>query len=67
MPKIKKTCYVCDKTPLTKDEIGLTKKLLNRNPKYYYCTACLADYLEVDEEFLLIKVEEFKDEGCALF
>lgn len=60
-------CYVCGKTPLTKDEIGLTKKLIDKKAKYFYCLPCLAEHLEVTEEELLAKVEEFKNEGCKLF
>ena len=62
-----KTCYVCGKTPLTKDEIGLTKKLINKKATSFYCLSCLAEYLEVTEEELLAKVEESKNEGCMLF
>lgn len=62
-----KVCYVCNKENLNKNEIGLTKKLLSRNAKMYYCLDCLAEYLEVDIEFLLEKIEEFKDQGCELF
>ena len=64
---MEKKCYICNKTPLTKDEIGLTKKLIDRNAKTFYCLPCLAEYLEVTEEELLAKIEEFKDEGCTLF
>jgi hypothetical protein len=63
----KKSCYVCGKENLNKNEIGLTKKLLDKNSKYFYCLDCLAEYLEVDTEFLLVKVEEFKEQGCILF
>lgn len=62
-----KKCYVCGKIPLTKNEIGLSKKLLNMKQVNYYCLGCLAEYLEVTEEELLDKIEEFKDEGCTLF
>ena len=62
-----KRCYVCGKAPLTKDEIGLTKKIIDRKTTTFYCLSCLAEYLEVTEEELLAKIEEFKDEGCALF
>ena len=62
-----KRCYVCGKVPLTKDEIGLTKKIIDRKTTTFYCLSCLAEYLEVTEEELLAKIEEFKDEGCALF
>ncbi|HBV68273.1 MAG TPA: hypothetical protein DEF04_08875 [Clostridiales bacterium] len=63
----KKNCYVCEKENLSKNEIGLTIKLLNKNTKYFYCLDCLAEYLEVDTELLLEKVEEFKEQGCPLF
>ena len=60
-------CYVCGKTHLSKDEIGLTKKLIDKKTDKFYCLSCLAEYLEVTEEELLAKVQEFKDEGCKLF
>lgn len=62
-----KVCYVCGKENLSKNEIGLTKKLLSKNAKTYYCLDCLAEYLEVDTAFLIEKIEEFKAQGCALF
>lgn len=63
----KKHCRICGKIPLSKDEIGLTKKLLDAEAKEFFCLACLADYLEVEEDFLQEKIQEFKDEGCMLF
>ena len=63
----KYTCYVCGKTPLTKDEIGITKKLIDKKTTQFYCVACLAEQLEVSEEELVAKIEEFKEEGCILF
>lgn len=62
-----KVCYVCDKENLSKNEIGLTKKLLSKDAKIYYCLDCLAEYLEVETEILLEKIEEFKNQGCELF
>lgn len=62
-----KICYVCGKENLNKNEIGLTKKLLSKDVKTYYCINCLAEYLEVDTELLIEKVEEFKAQGCTLF
>jgi hypothetical protein len=62
-----KVCYVCGKQNLSKDEIGLTKKLLDKNTKRFYCLNCLAEYLEVDTGALLEKIEEFKMQGCTLF
>ncbi|MFW0884757.1 hypothetical protein ACMCNP_06925 [Candidatus Acidulodesulfobacterium sp. H_13] len=63
----KKSCYICEKEALNKNEIGLTKKLLDSDSKRFYCLDCLAEYLEVDTEFLLAKLEEFKEQGCKLF
>ena len=62
-----KMCYVCGKTHLTKNEIGLTKKLIDKKAQHFYCIPCLAEYLEVTEEELLAKIEDFKKEGCTLF
>ena len=62
-----KNCCTCGREALRKNEIGLTKKLLGKDSKRFYCVECLADYLEVDTEFLLAKVEEFKEQGCKLF
>lgn len=61
------TCYVCGKENLSKDEIGITKKLLGKKEKRMYCISCLAERLEVTEEELRDKIEEFKEEGCTLF
>lgn len=62
-----KKCYICGKAPLSKDEIGLTKKIINNKATTIYCLPCLAEYLEVTEEELLAKIEEFKNDGCTLF
>lgn len=62
-----KSCYVCGKSPLSKNEIGLTKKIIDNKATQFYCLSCLAEMLEVTEEELLAKIEEFKDEGCTLF
>lgn len=60
-------CYVCGKSPLSKDEVGLTRKLIDKKTKVFYCIPCLAESLEVTEEELLAKVMGFKNEGCTLF
>ena len=64
---VARTCYVCGKPHLSKNEIGLTKKLIDRRSQIFYCLPCLAEYLEVTTEELLAKIEEFKEEGCTLF
>ena len=62
-----KNCYVCGKNKLSKNEAGLTKKLLGRGTERFYCVDCLAEHLEVDTDFLFEKIEEFKEQGCVLF
>ena len=60
-------CYVCGKENLSKDEIGLTKKLISKESKNFFCLSCLAEQLEVTEQELKDKIEEFKEEGCKSF
>lgn len=68
MGRINRTvCFNCGKKKISKNEIGLNKKLLQRNAEKFYCLNCLAEYLEVESEFLVEKIEEFKDQGCTLF
>ncbi len=61
------SCYVCGKNPLSKDEVGICKKLIDKKTTKFYCLPCLAEQLEVTEEELVAKIEEFKEEGCTLF
>lgn len=61
------SCKVCFKSNLSKDEIGATKKLIDRNAKEFFCIDCLADFLGCTVEDLLEKIEEFKEDGCTLF
>ena len=60
-------CAACGKPSLTKNEVGINKKLVSSNPAEFYCLDCLAVYLEVEVQDILDKIEEFKDEGCRLF
>lgn len=62
-----KTCYVCGKSINTKNEIGLNRKLLGRKITMFYCYDCLAEQLEIEVDELIAKIEEFKNQGCALF
>ena len=39
-----KKCYVCGKSPLSKDEVGITKKLIDKKTVNFYCLTCLAEY-----------------------
>ena len=62
-----KNCYVCGKDSLSKNEIGLNKKMLGRSIERFHCIDCLALYFEITVEELTGKIEEFKNQGCTLF
>lgn len=64
---MKYECLACGKNELSKDTIGINKKMLGKGIKTFYCMDCLADYLGCTVDDLLEKIEEFKDEGCTLF
>lgn len=62
----KKTCCECGRA-LKKDEIALSRKLIDVDTEDYYCLPCMAEYLGCEEEDLIIKIKEFKEQGCTLF
>ncbi len=62
----KRFCCICD-SELAKDHIALNMKLINRQIENFRCLKCLAKYLDITEEDLLIKIKEFKERGCRLF
>ena len=59
-------CYGCGRH-LTKDEIGINRKLIDPDMREFQCLDCLAEELETTTETLLIKIVEFKEDGCTLF
>ena len=66
-PVDKLDCFACGKKQLTKDEVGVNKKMLGRGIKQFYCMDCFAEYLDVTTDELLDKIEMFKEQGCSLF
>ena len=60
------TCMQCGKT-VTRDEKGLTKKLINRGMEKYFCMECLAAHIGVSTRLLEAKVKQFREMGCTLF
>ena len=52
---------------LGKDDVALTRKMVNRGADKFYCISCLADHFELTEEILREKIREFRAMGCALF
>ena len=63
-----KECQYCH-AELSRDEIGLSKKLFESETKKgkYSCMQCIAAMLDVTQDDLVAKIEEFKAQGCKLF
>lgn len=59
-------CMQCGR-PLTDDEVGIYKRLVNRGAASFYCLTCLAGYFGCSEELLREKIEHFRRMGCTLF
>lgn len=59
-------CVVCG-NEVEKVAKALCQKLIDPKTKRVMCLSCLANHLETEEEELLQKAQEFKDEGCPLF
>lgn len=64
--KNKVVCCDCGKV-LKKDEIALTRKLIDADAEEFYCIECMADNIGCTVEDLKIKIVEFKEQGCTLF
>ena len=60
-------CAYCDKEKLSKNDIGLNKKLIHSQIERMMCLTCMAEYFERTEEELKEMIERFKRQGCALF
>ena len=59
-------CDACGRE-VTRDEIALSKKLVNRGTTRFWCIPCLARHYGVTEEDLRKKIEDFRAMGCTLF
>ena len=63
---MKQQCTECGKD-LSKDEIALFRKLIDKKAKAFQCIECLSATLGCTVEDLETKIEEFKEQGCSLF
>lgn len=59
-------CRECSRK-MTKDEVALSRKLIGRHIEDCFCIECLAEYMEISVTDLRVKIQEFKEQGCALF
>ena len=60
-------CESCGAQNLSKNAVGICKKLLGSRTKNFYCEPCLAEFLGVTVEDIRDKIEDFRNEGCKLF
>jgi len=59
-------CITCG-APLSRDEIGLTKKLVNRGSTEFFCLRCLSGRFRIPEDRLRDLIEQYRRTGCTLF
>lgn len=59
-------CVACGRA-LTRDEIAVTKKLVNRGARAFFCVDCLAKRFEVRPEDIRERIAYFRQTGCTLF
>ena len=59
-------CRKCGKD-LTPDEIGASRKFINRGTTEFVCLDCLAERFKVSRQLLEDKIEYLRQHGCTLF
>ncbi len=59
-------CICCGKA-LSRNDVGATKKLINRGAEEFLCIPCLAQKFKVSEDLIYKKIEEWREQGCMLF
>ena len=59
-------CKICGRE-VTRDEIGLTKKLINRGATEFLCMTCLAEKFDMTEAECQTLIDHFREAGCHLF
>ena len=65
---MRKKILCCDcKEPLKKDEIALSKKLIDVDTEDLYCLNSLSEVIGCTVDDLKDKIQEFKEQGCTLF
>lgn len=59
-------CTKCG-ADISSDDIGATKKLINRGATEFLCIPCLAEKFGVSVEKIHEKIEYWRESGCLLF
>ena len=52
---------------LTGDDVGATRKFVDRNATEMFCVACLAEKLKCTEPFLRERIAFLKNNNCSFF
>lgn len=60
-------CYRCGRTGLSRDEIGLNRKVVNRAVERFLCLSCLAAEFGESEAALVAYADRLREQGCTLF
>lgn len=59
-------CMTCGR-PVSRDEMAMTRKLINRGAVQFLCIPCLARRFDASVQELMDRMQDFKDMGCTLF
>lgn len=59
-------CHACGRT-LTRDEIAITRKMVNRGSEVFWCADCLAADFKMPVTEIFALMERFRAAGCSLF
>lgn len=59
-------CSRCGRE-LTRDETGLSRKLISRATTVFFCLDCLGKEYHLERSQLLELIEHFRAAGCTLF
>lgn len=60
------TCMQCTRR-VSRDEIAMTRKLINRGASQFLCMPCLAERFDATLQELEERLQYFKEMGCTLF
>ena len=58
-------CAYCGKENLSRNNIGLNKKLIHQKIERMMCLTCMAQYLDSTEDELTEMIKMFKQQGCV--
>ena len=65
-PRDASLCMNCG-AKLTRDDIGLHKKIVNRGATAFLCKKCLGEKFRMTEEDCDTLIAHFKEAGCSMF